>query len=47
LNCSDARSPTVLEAQAFGEVAAEFVLPEVHQLALQIPPMSRQRWQNA
>jgi hypothetical protein len=40
-----------LLAQAFGEAAAEQVLGEVRQHAslptCALPPMSRQRWQNA
>jgi len=31
-------SPAVLEPQAFGELAAEIVLPQMRQFALQIDP---------
>ena len=44
-------SPAPLHAQAFGEIAAEHVLPEMHELAVEIDPdlaaMSRQRRQKA
>jgi hypothetical protein len=35
---SPSASPAALEPQALGEVAAEIVLAEMHQLALKIDP---------